>query len=138
MTNKITKPSSAMQAARAFADAKSEYDAASKAKKIAEQNFIEACAKEGVDFSVISDAQGKNSKVFVRRSVRTKVVLDKLRQLVKPAVLKKLVVEELDQKKVASAIDMGIVAQSVVDQASEVTPVVSVMVVELDPDKAIA
>jgi hypothetical protein len=132
MTEKTKKPASAMQAARAFAEAKVSYDAAVKAKKVAEQNFIEACAKEGVEFSVISDDDGRSSKVFVRRTVRTKVILDKLRKLVKPAVIKKLVVEELDQKLVASAVGLGILDQAVVDQASEVTPVVSVMIAELD------
>lgn len=132
MTDKRKKPASAMQAARAFADAKASYDIAVKAKKIAEQDFIEACAKEGVEFSVIADDAGRSSKVFVRRTVRTKVILDKLRKLVKPAVLKKLVVEELDQKRVASALDMGLIDQATVDKATEATSVVSVMVTELD------
>jgi len=132
MKEKQKKPASAMQAARAFADAKSCYDEAVKAKKLAEQNFIEACAKEGVEFSVITDDAGLSSKVFVRRTVRTKVVLDKLRKLVKPAVLKKLVVEEIDQKLVASAIAMNILDQATVDEASEATAVVSVMVAQFE------
>jgi len=132
MKEKQKKPASAMQAARAFADAKSCYDEAVKTKKLAEQNFIEACAKEGVEFSVITDDSGLSSKVFVRRTIRTKVVLDKLRKLVKPAVLKKLVVEEIDQKLVASAIAMNILDQATVDQASEATAVVSVMIAQLE------
>jgi len=132
MKDKQKKPASAMQAARAFADAKSCYDEAVKAKKLAEQNFIEACAKEGVEFSVITDDAGLSSKVFVRRTIRTKVVLDKIRKLVKPAVLKKLVVEEIDQKLVASALLMNVIDQATVDQASEATTVVSVMVTQLE------
>lgn len=132
MKDKQKKPASAMQAARAFAEAKSCYDEAVKAKKLAEQNFIEACAKEGVEFSVITDDAGLSSKVFVRRTIRTKVVLDKIRKLVKPAVLKKLVVEEIDQKLVASALLMNLIDQATVDQASEATTVVSVMVTELE------
>lgn len=132
MKDKVKKPASAMQAARAFADAKASYDEAVKLKKLAEQNFIEACAKEGVDFSVITDDAGVSSKVFVRRTIRTKVILDKLRNLVKPAVLKKLVVEEIDQKLVASALAMNILDQATVDQATEATTVVSVMVTELE------
>jgi len=132
MKDKQKKPASAMQAARAFAEAKSCYDEAVKAKKLAEQNFIEACAKEGVEFSVITDDAGLSSKVFVRRTVRTKIILDKLRKLVKPAVLKKLVVEEVDQKLVASALLMNVIDQATVDQASEATTVVSVMVTQLE------
>jgi len=132
MKDKQKKPASAMQAARAFAEAKSCYDEAVKAKKLAEQNFIEACAKEGVEFSVITDDAGLSSKVFVRRTIRTKVILDKIRKLVKPAVLKKLVVEEIDQKLVASALLMNLIDQATVDQASEATTVVSVMVTELE------
>jgi len=132
MKDKQKKPASAMQAARAFAEAKSCYDEAVKTKKLAEQNFIEACAKEGVEFSVITDDAGLSSKVFVRRTIRTKVVLDKIRKLVKPAVLKKLVVEEIDQKLVAGALLMNLIDQATVDQASEATTVVSVMVTELE------
>jgi len=127
MNDKRKKPTSAAQAAIAFAEAKTSYDIASKAKKIAEQDFIEACTKEGLE-SVITGQGDDSRKVYIRRTVRTKIILDKLRKLVKPAVLKKLVVEEVDQKLVASAVSMNLVSQAVVDQATEVTPVVSVMI----------
>lgn len=130
MTDKRKKPTSAAQAAIAFAEAKASYDMATKAKKIAEQDFIEACAKEGLE-SVITGSGDESRKVFIRRTVRTKIVLDKLRKLVKPAVLKKLVVEEVDQKLVASALAMNLIEQSVVDNATEVTPVVSVMIADV-------
>lgn len=132
MKDKRTKPASSMQAAIAFAEAKRVHEEATKLKKLAEQEFVESCAKEGVEFAIIADATGRSSKVFIRRTIRTKVILDKLRGLVKPALLKRLVVEELDQSKVKSALEMGIIQQSVVDEASEATSVVSVMVVELE------
>ena len=125
------KPTSATQAAIAFVAAKQAYESAAKAKKVAEQDFIEACAKEGLE-SVVTKADDVSRKIYIRRTVRTKVVLEKLKKLVKPNVLKKLVVEEIDQKKVASAVEVGILAQGVVDQATEVTQVVSVMIAELE------
>lgn len=125
------KPTSATQAAIAFVAAKQAYESAAKAKKVAEQDFIEACAKEGLE-SIVTKTDDVSRKIYIRRTVRTKVVLEKLKKLVKPNVLKKLVVEEIDQKKVASAVEVGILAQGVVDQATEVTQVVSVMIAELE------
>lgn len=125
------KPTSATQAAIAFVAAKQAYESAAKAKKVAEQDFIEACAKEGLE-SVVTKMDDASRKIYIRRTVRTKVVLEKLKKLVKPNVLKRLVVEEIDQKKVASAVEVGILAQGVVDQATEVTQVVSVMIAELE------
>lgn len=132
MNDKRKKPASTMQAARAFAEAKIAYDAATKAKKAAELDFIEACAKDGVDASVIPDFNGKAVKVFVRHTIRTKFVLERLRKLVKPAVLKKMLVEELDQKKVANAVGIGLISPAIADEATDVTKVVSVMVAELE------
>lgn len=132
MNDKRKKPASVMQAARVFAEAKIAYDVATKAKKAAELDFIEACAKDGVDAAVVPDFNGKPVKVFVRHTIRTKFVLERLRKLVKPAVLKKMLVEELDQKKVSNAIGIGLISTVIADEASEVTKVVSVMVAELD------
>jgi hypothetical protein len=124
---------SAAQAAKTFADAKAAYDEAVKAKKVAELEFMEACAKEGVDAVIIGD-QGSKRKVFIRSTVRSEFNLEKLRSVLKPSVLKKVVAEVVDRKKIVGALEMGLVDQHSLDQATEVTKVTSVMIAELDSE----
>lgn len=124
---------SAAQAAKAFAEAKSAYEEATKAKKVAELEFMEACAKEGVDAVVIGD-EGRKRKVFIRSSVRNDFNLEKLRKLVKPAVLKKVLTEVVDRKKIAGALEMGLIDQHSLDKATEVTKVTSVMIADLETE----
>lgn len=126
---------SAAQAARAYADAKTAYEEASKAKKVAELEFMEACAKEGVDAAVITD-DGRSRKVFIRSAVRSEFNLEKLRKLLKPAVLKKVVTEVVDRKKISGAVEIGMIDQHTLDKATEVTKVTSVMIVDLDKEQA--
>ena len=124
---------SAAQAAKTFADAKAAYDEAVKAKKVAELEFMEACAKEGVDAVIIGD-QGSKRKVFIRSTVRSEFNLEKLRSVLKPSVLKKVVAEVVDRKKIVGALEMGLVDQHSLDQATEVTKVTSIMIAELDSE----
>lgn len=117
------------QTARAFLNARQAFQEAEKAKKEAETELRKALASVGVN-EVVVDGQS----VQVVDVVAVTYDADKLAQVVKPTVFRKVTKAVVDKELMKSAIAVGLIDQLTADEVSIVKPTTQVRVYALSPD----
>lgn len=117
------------QSARLFLNARQAFMEAEKAKKEAETELRKALAQVGVS-EVVIDGQSVQIVDVLTVSYDT----DKLAQVVKPAVFKKVTKSVIDKDLMKSAIAVGLIDQITADEVSTVKPSSQVRVYALSPD----
>lgn len=117
------------QTARLFLNARQAFMEAEKAKKEAETELRKALAQVGVS-EVIVEGQSVQIVDVLTVSYDT----DKLAQVVKPAVFKKVTKSVIDKDLMKSAIAVGLIDQITADEVSTVKPSSQVRVYALSPD----
>ncbi len=117
------------QTARLFLNARQAFQKAEQAKKEAETELRKALALLGVN-EVVVEGQSVQIVDVVTVSYDT----DKLAQVVKPAVFKKVTKAVVDKDLMKSAIALGLIDQLTVDEISTVKPTTQVRVYALSPD----
>ena len=128
------KPSklSAAQAASELVQKRAVAEKANREKRDAEAAFMEACAREGVEQVITSQS---TVKVYIRRAMRSSYSIDMLSKLLKPAQLRKVTKTTIDSELFESAVSIGMIEQSVADEATSVKEVVSVCVAKLGQEE---
>jgi Flp pilus assembly protein TadG len=132
---KTTKKPSKLSAAQAAADLvqkRAIAEKASREKRDAEAAFMEACAREGVEQVITSQS---TVKVYIRRAMRSSYSLNALSKLLKPAQLRKVTKTVIDNELFESAVSIGIIEQSIADQATTVKEVVSVCISKIGQEE---
>lgn len=117
------------QTARAFLNARQAFQEAEKAKKEAETELRKALASVGVS-EVVVDGQS----VQVVDVVTVTYDADKLAQVVKPTVFRKVTKAVVDKELMKSAIAVGLIDQLTADEVSTVKPTTQVRVYALSPE----
>lgn len=117
------------QTARAFLNARQAFQEAEKAKKEAETELRKALASVGVN-EVVVDGQS----VQVVDVVTVTYDADKLAQVVKPTVFRKVTKAVVDKELMKSAIAVGLIDQLTADEVSTVKPTTQVRVYALSPE----
>lgn len=117
------------QTARAFLNARQAFQEAEKAKKEAETELRKALAGIGVN-EVVVDGQS----VQVVDVVTVTYDADKLAQVVKPTVFRKVTKAVVDKELMKSAIAVGLIDQLTADEVSTVKPTTQVRVYALSPE----
>lgn len=117
------------QTARLFLNARQAYMEAEKAKKEAETELRKALASVGVN-EVVVDGQS----VQVVDVVTVTYDADKLAQVVKPTVFRKVTKAVVDKELMKSALAVGLIDQLTADEVSTVKPSSQVRVYALSPD----
>jgi PP-loop superfamily ATP-utilizing enzyme len=117
--------------AKAYLVAREALEVAEKAKAEAEAILKEALARAGVDFAI---ADGM--KVTVVQGERPAYDAEALRDLVSPAVFKKVTKSAIDGKKFKSAIEVGVIKSDVADAVTKVTAYEQVRVTDLNKAEA--
>ena len=120
---------SAEQTARLFLNARQAFMEAEKAKKEAETELRKALARVGVN-EVVVDGQS----VQVVDVLTVTYDADKLAQVVKPTVFRKVTKAVVDKELMKSAIAVGLIDQLTADEVSTVKPSSQVRVYALSPD----
>jgi hypothetical protein len=120
---------SAEQTARLFLNARQAYMEAEKAKKEAETELRKALASVGVN-EVVVDGQS----VQVVDVLTVTYDADKLAQVVKPTVFRKVTKAVVDKELMKSALAVGLIDQLTADEVSTVKPSSQVRVYALSPD----
>ena len=120
---------SAEQTARLFLNARQAFMEAEKAKKEAETELRKALASVGVN-EVVVDGQS----VQVVDVLTVTYDADKLAQVVKPTVFRKVTKAVVDKELMKSAIAVGLIDQLTADEVSTVKPSSQVRVYALSPD----
>ena len=128
------KPSklSAAQAASELVQKRAVAEKANREKRDAEAAFMEACAREGVEQVITSQS---TVKVYIRRAMRSSYSIDVLSKLLKPAQLRKVTKTTIDSELFESAVSIGMIEQSIADEATSVKEVVSVCVAKLGQEE---
>lgn len=117
------------QTARLFLNARQAFMEAEKAKKEAETELRKALASIGVN-EVIVEGQS----VQIVDVVTVTYDADKLAQVVKPAVFRKVTKAVVDKDLMKSAIAVGLIDQITADEVSVVKPTTQVRVYALSPE----
>ena len=130
-TKKPSKPSAA-QAASELVQKRAVAEKANREKRDAEAAFMEACAREGVEQVITSQS---TVKVYIRRAMRSSYSIDVLSKLLKPAQLRKVTKTTIDSELFESAVSIGMIEQSIADEATSVKEVVSVCVAKLGQEE---
>lgn len=117
------------QTARLFLNARQAFMEAEKAKKEAETELRKALAGIGVN-EVVVDGQS----VQVVDVVTVTYDADKLAQVVKPTVFRKVTKAVVDKELMKSAIAVGLIDQLTADEVSTVKPTTQVRVYALSPE----
>ena len=117
------------QTARLFLNARQAYMEAEKAKKEAETELRKALASVGVN-EVVVDGQS----VQVVDVLTVTYDADKLAQVVKPTVFRKVTKAVIDKDLMKSALAVGLIDQLTADEVSTVKPSSQVRVYALSPD----
>lgn len=117
------------QTARLFLNARQAFQEAEKAKKEAETELRKALASVGVN-EVVVDGQS----VQVVDVVTVTYDADKLAQVVKPTVFRKVTKAVVDKDLMKSAIAVGLIDQLTADEVSTVKPSSQVRVYALSPE----
>lgn len=117
------------QTARLFLNARQAFMEAEKAKKEAETELRKALAQVGVSEVVV---EGQSVQIVDVLTVSYDT--DKLAQVVKPAVFKKVTKSVIDKDLMKSAIAVGLIDQITADEVSTVKPSSQVRVYALSPD----
>jgi hypothetical protein len=117
------------QTARLFLNARQAYMEAEKAKKEAETELRKALASVGVN-EVVVDGQS----VQVVDVLTVTYDADKLAQVVKPTVFRKVTKAVVDKELMKSALAVGLIDQLTADEVSTVKPSSQVRVYALSPD----
>ena len=120
---------SAEQTARLFLNARQAFMEAEKAKKEAETELRKALASIGVNEIVV---EGHNVQIV--DVLTTSYDADKLAQLVKPTVFRKVTKSTVDKELMKSAIAVGLIDQLTADEVSTVKPSSQVRVYALSPE----
>ena len=120
---------SAEQTARLFLNARQAFMEAEKAKKEAETELRKALASVGVN-EVVVDGQS----VQVVDVLTVTYDADKLAQVVKPTVFRKVTKAVVDKELMKSALAVGLIDQLTADEVSTVKPSSQVRVYALSPD----
>jgi hypothetical protein len=120
---------SAEQTARLFLNARQAFMEAEKAKKEAETELRKALASVGVN-EVVVDGQS----VQVVDVLTVTYDADKLAQVVKPTVFRKVTKAVIDKDLMKSALAVGLIDQLTADEVSTVKPSSQVRVYALSPD----
>lgn len=123
---------SAAQAGAELVQKRAIAEKASREKRDAEAAFMEACAREGVEQVITSQS---TVKVYIRRAMRSSYSFDVLSQLLKPAQLRKVVKTTIDSELFESAVSIGMIEQSIADEATTVKEVVSVCVSKIGQEE---
>jgi hypothetical protein len=130
-TKKVAKLSAA-QAGAELVQKRAIAEKASRDKRDAEAAFMEACAREGIEQVITSQS---TVKVYIRRAMRSSYSFDVLSQLLKPAQLRKVVKTTIDSELFESAVSIGMIEQSIADEATTVKEVVSVCVSKIGQEE---
>jgi hypothetical protein len=117
------------QTARLFLNARQAFQEAEKAKKEAETELRKALASVGVN-EVVVDGQS----VQVVDVVTVTYDADKLAQVVKPTVFRKVTKAVVDKDLMKSALAVGLIDQLTADEVSTVKPSSQVRVYALSPE----
>ena len=117
------------QTARLFLNARQAFQEAEKAKKEAETELRKALASVGVN-DVVVDGQS----VQVVDVVTVTYDADKLAQVVKPTVFRKVTKAVVDKDLMKSALAVGLIDQLTADEVSTVKPSSQVRVYALSPE----
>ena len=117
------------QTARLFLNARQAFMEAEKAKKEAETELRKALASVGVN-EVVVDGQS----VQVVDVLTVTYDADKLAQVVKPTVFRKVTKAVVDKELMKSALAVGLIDQLTADEVSTVKPSSQVRVYALSPD----
>ena len=120
---------SAEQTARLFLNARQAFMEAEKAKKEAETELRKALASVGVN-EVVVDGQS----VQIVDVLTVTYDADKLAQVVKPTVFRKVTKAVVDKDLMKSALAVGLIDQLTADEVSTVKPSSQVRVYALSPD----
>lgn len=120
---------SAEQTARLFLNARQAFMEAEKAKKEAETELRKALASVGVS-EVVVDGQS----VQIVDVLTVTYDADKLAQVVKPTVFRKVTKAVVDKDLMKSALAVGLIDQLTADEVSTVKPSSQVRVYALSPD----
>jgi hypothetical protein len=120
---------SAEQTARLFLNARQAFMEAEKAKKEAETELRKALASIGVNEIVV-----EGSNIQIVDVLTTSYDADKLAQLVKPTVFRKVTKATVDKELMKSAIAVGLIDQLTADEVSTVKPSSQVRVYALSPE----
>ena len=117
------------QTARLFLNARQAFQEAEKAKKEAETELRKALATLGVKEIVV-----EGHSVQIVDVVNTTYDADKLAQLVKPTVFRKVTKAVVDKDLMKSALAVGVIDQLTADEVSTVKPTTQVRVYALSPE----
>jgi hypothetical protein len=117
------------QTARLFLNARQAFMEAEKAKKEAETELRKALATLGVNEIVV-----EGHSVQIVDVVNTTYDADKLAQVVKPAVFRKVTKSVVDKDLMKSALAVGLIDQLTADEVSTVKPTTQVRVYALSPE----
>ena len=117
------------QTARAFLLAREAFILAEKAKKEAENELRKALTSAGVN-EVIVDGHS----VQVVSVVNTAYDAEKLEQVVKPAIFRKVTKPVVDKELMKAAIAVGIIDQITADEVTTVKPTTQVRVYAISPE----
>lgn len=117
------------QTARNFLNARQAFMEAEKAKKEMETEFRKALASLGVNEIVVD-----GHSVQIVDVVTTTYDADKLAQLVKPTVFRKVTKAVVDKELMKSALAVGLIDQLTADEVSTVKPTTQVRVYALSPE----
>jgi len=117
------------QTARLFLNARQAFMEAEKAKKEAETELRKALATLGVKEIVV-----EGHSVQIVDVVNTTYDADKLAQLVKPTVFRKVTKAVVDKDLMKSALAVGVIDQLTADEVSTVKPTTQVRVYALSPE----
>ena len=123
---------SAAQAGAELVQKRAIAEKASREKRDAEAAFMEACAREGVEQVITSQS---TVKVYIRRAMRSSYSFDVLSRILKPAQLRKVVKTTIDSELFESAVSIGMIEQSIADEATTVKEVVSVCVSKIGQEE---
>jgi hypothetical protein len=117
------------QTARLFLNARQAFMEAEKAKKEAETELRKALATLGVKEIVV-----EGHSVQIVDVVNTTYDADKLAQVVKPTVFRKVTKAVVDKDLMKSALAVGLIDQLTADEVSTVKPTTQVRVYALSPE----
>lgn len=117
------------QSARLFLNARQAFMEAEKAKKEAETELRKALAQVGVSEVVV-----EGQSVQIVDVVTVTYDADKLAQVVKPTVFRKVTKAVVDKDLMKSALAVGLIDQITADEVSTVKPSSQVRVYALSPD----
>jgi len=117
------------QTARLFLNARQAFMEAETAKKEAEVELRKALASQGVKECVVDEVS-----VQIVDVVTVTYDADKLAQVVKPTVFRKVTKSVVDKELMKSAITVGLIDQVTADEVSTVKPTTQVRVYALSPE----